>query len=267
MGGEDGLDDEMYNREGSGAGTDSKRKGCTKARSLLPSAWTQPHVPPLPTHDSPHDSFVDVLRGESVGNLRGRPPRGICNLCPRPSLAHCMRCMRIPRRPQLSRNQASSHGAQHGALSRRTKHRLPPRLCLQCLVDRLRRFIPQRSTSRRFHARAVHLTSVNSQRICPPQRLEPVALPHVALFPQHRLRAARRCRAYPPACEQTGAAVKSYGRRSGTQPHCLKADRVDPTVDPTAPWSVTALSSLHRADKDTIVEVRSNTHFALELTT
>ena len=62
LGGEDGLADEMCNREGTG--TDSKRKGRTKARPLLPSAWTQPHVPPLPAHDSPHDAFDDVPRRE-----------------------------------------------------------------------------------------------------------------------------------------------------------------------------------------------------------
>jgi hypothetical protein len=62
LGGEDGLDDEMCNREGTG--TDSKRKGRTKARPLLPSAWTQPHVPPLPAHDSPRDAFDDVPRRE-----------------------------------------------------------------------------------------------------------------------------------------------------------------------------------------------------------
>ena len=81
LGGEDDLDDEMYNREGSGAGTDSKRKGCTKARPLLPSAWTQPHVPPLPTHDSPHDSFVDVLRRESAISARAHPLRTACAAC------------------------------------------------------------------------------------------------------------------------------------------------------------------------------------------
>ena len=62
LGGEDGLADEMCNREGTG--TDSKRKGRTKARPLLPSAWTQPHVPPLPAHDSPHDAFDDVPKRE-----------------------------------------------------------------------------------------------------------------------------------------------------------------------------------------------------------
>ena len=64
LGGEDGLADEMCNREVSGTGTDSKRKGRTKARPLLPSAWTQPRVPPLPAYDSPNDSFDDVLRRE-----------------------------------------------------------------------------------------------------------------------------------------------------------------------------------------------------------
>ena len=218
LSGEDGLDDEMYDRAPCWAvrttsmmrciieralaqAPCSKRKGCTKARPLLPSAWTQPHVPPLPTHDSPHDSFEDVLRRESAIYARAHPLRTACDACASHGAPSCRgtkhRLMapntapsavepsivsrRPTRRPQPS-NQASSHGAQHGALSRRTKHRLPPRLCLQCLVDRLRRFIPQRSTSRRFHERAVHLrremssnlTSVNSQRLCPPQRLEPV---------------------------------------------------------------------------------------------
>ena len=115
LGGEDDLDDEMFNQEGSGAGTDSKRKGCTKARSLLPSAWTQPHVPPLPTHDSPHDSFEDVLRRESAIYARAHPLRTACALHAHPTAPPAVEepsivSWRPTRRPQPS-NQASSPAA------------------------------------------------------------------------------------------------------------------------------------------------------------